>query len=83
MVVSDVGGLKELVPDESTGVTFKAGNADDLASKCSEILDSPDAASQMGKCAREYVLEHRRWSRIVEKYAEVYETAKANHGGRA
>ena len=38
MVASDVGGHKELIQDGKTGVLFRAGQADDLASKVVGLL---------------------------------------------
>lgn len=81
VVVSDVGGLTELVKDGVTGLTFEAGSAEALASHCAALADSPGLRRELGRRAREWVLAERDWRQLVKLYSEVYRLAlcsKAN-----
>lgn len=81
VVVSDVGGLTELVKEGVTGLTFEAGNAEALASRCAALADNPSFRCELGRRAREWVLAERDWRQVVKLYPEVYRQAlrsKAN-----
>lgn len=71
VVGSDVGGIKELVP-EGTGLLFRAGDTGDLAAKCLELLEDPAQREALGKRARQHVLSDRDWANVVHRYLEVY-----------
>ncbi len=72
VVVSDVGGLKELVKDGETGLVFKAGERGDLAERILTLAESPQLRERLGKTARKEVVNNRNWSTIVPKYRDIY-----------
>lgn len=72
VVVSDVGGLKELIKDGETGVLFKAGDVSDLTEKIRTLAFDPNRRKVLGLSARVDVIEHRDWSKIVPKYLQIY-----------
>lgn len=72
VIGSDVGGIKELVEDGKTGLLFKAGNAQDLADKCIELISNPQKRQLLGQNGREYVLRERNWETILKKHLEIY-----------
>jgi len=74
IIVSNVGGLLELVDDKVAAI-FTAGNADNLASKCLELAEDVEGRRQMGLRAHEYVHRYRNWSTIIEIYRDVYRDA--------
>ena len=57
-VVSQLGGLSELVQPYATGLLFEAGNADDLKRQVREALSQPDRLADWGRAARR-VFEER------------------------
>ncbi len=73
VLISDVGGLKELIDNDRTGIYFRAGDTDDLAGKILMLAGNPQLREQLGKTARAEVVQHRNWSKIVPKYLEIYE----------
>ena len=79
VVVSDVGGLTELVQDGETGLTFPAGDAEALAETLETLLDNPDLRSGLGERARRWVLAERDWSRVCQGYVDVYTRALDSH----
>jgi PEP-CTERM/exosortase A-associated glycosyltransferase len=71
-VASDVGGHKELIHDDETGVLFKAGSAQDLTSKVLNLLNTPERWPQMKLAGRHFVEAERNWKISVSNYISVY-----------
>jgi len=72
MVASDVGGHKELIEDGKTGTLFRAGNAEDLASKVVALLKGEQGWDSMKRNGRQFVESERNWAASVARYREVY-----------
>ncbi|MEO1201364.1 MAG: TIGR04063 family PEP-CTERM/XrtA system glycosyltransferase [Pseudomonadota bacterium] len=72
VVASDVGGHRELISDNATGLLFKAGDCEDLAGKLLAVLRREVDVDGISVRADETVRRERRWSAIVEKYVPVY-----------
>lgn len=72
LVASDVGGHRELIRDGHTGVLFKSGSIESLASQVLGLLASPERWSDMRRAAREFVEAERSWSNSVSRYLPVY-----------
>jgi PEP-CTERM/exosortase A-associated glycosyltransferase len=72
IVASDVGGHLELIRDGETGILFRAGNPDALASKVLELLARPDLWSSLRAAARRFVETQRNWPISVSRYKKVY-----------
>ncbi|MCR4312319.1 MAG: glycosyltransferase, partial [Candidatus Uhrbacteria bacterium] len=53
VIVSDRGGLPEIVQDGVSGLVFKAGDAKDLQKKLGSLLGDAPRRQTMGKAARE------------------------------
>ena len=63
VIVSDVGGLPDLVEDNKTGMLFPSGQSDVLAGRIIDVLKQPRKANAMAEAARlrvnkEFSLEH-------------------------
>jgi glycosyltransferase involved in cell wall biosynthesis len=52
-VVSDLSFLRDLVDDEQTGLWFRGGDADDLATKLRLLADDDALAGRLGRAAYE------------------------------
>ena len=76
VLVSDVEALKEMIVEGETGTTFTAGDEDALASACVELIDNRERRGKMGAEGARWVRQHRNWQTLVERYEQVYETAK-------
>jgi PEP-CTERM/exosortase A-associated glycosyltransferase len=72
VVASDVGGHRELIQDNKTGVLFKADDSRALASKVLELLARPDHWPALRRAARSFVETQRNWPGSVERYRGVY-----------
>ena len=75
VVVSDVGGLRELVTDQVTGLFFKAGDVEDLARVLGQLCRDGDLRRRLGERGRAEMIRHRSWSTITQRYQAVYEAA--------
>jgi glycosyltransferase involved in cell wall biosynthesis len=73
VVVSDLPALREIVAPGETGLTFRAEDADDLASVVEGLLDDADLRARLGRQAREWVLTERTWAANGRRYRELYE----------
>ncbi len=72
-VASDVGGHKELVQHNKTGVLFKADSADALAQSLVNLLANPVLWPLLKINGRAFVENVRNWKNSVANYAEPYE----------
>jgi PEP-CTERM/exosortase A-associated glycosyltransferase len=73
VIASDVGGHKELIKDNNTGLLYPAGDREAFAETIIRVLQNPESFSEMRARAREYVEMERRWSVVAERYLPVYE----------
>ncbi len=72
LVASNIGGHREIVTDEVNGLLFTPENVDALLDKCSLLLENRDHRLELGKRSREWVIEKRDWSVLIDKYISVY-----------
>lgn len=73
VVVSDVGGLREVVDHGLNGLTTWSDNPESLTWAIVQILKNPYSAKMMIDNAYRKVTEVFNWNRIAEQTAEVYE----------
>jgi glycogen(starch) synthase len=75
IVVTDTGGLAEIVEHEKTGIKVYVDNSDSLAWGILRILQDPDAANRMRENAYAKIIRDHDWNRIAEKTIIVYNRA--------
>ncbi|UZH55651.1 glycosyltransferase family 4 protein [Salinimicrobium tongyeongense] len=73
LVTSDIGWAKEVMIDGETGYTVDPNDHNLYADKVLEILNNPGLAKQVGKAARERVLEKFSTEAVVEENIAFYE----------
>jgi glycosyltransferase involved in cell wall biosynthesis len=73
VVVSDAGGLREVVDHGTTGLTAWADNSDSLAWAILQVLQNPYSAKAMVRNAYNKATEQFNWELIAGQTAEVYE----------
>ncbi len=66
VIVSDIPELRYAV-DGGFGISFKTGDADDLASKIKLLTGNESMRKEMGQRAREYAKQYT-WDQIAEQY---------------
>ena len=76
-IVSDAGGLNEIISHGIDGLKSYAGNANSLADSILEALYNEDLCKQMAKNAKEKVVKEFNWETISKNTMKVYkETIK-------
>ncbi|MBS7615957.1 glycosyltransferase family 4 protein [Candidatus Bathyarchaeota archaeon] len=74
VVVSDTGGLSEIVEHDVTGVKVYPGNPDSLAWGITRVLLDNDYTCRLRENAYKRVLERFNWKIISQQTKNVYET---------
>jgi glycosyltransferase involved in cell wall biosynthesis len=77
VVVSDVGGLSELVEDGITGVKVPASDPRALAEGIRRVLEDGELSRNLKENAYRAVQEKYGWDLIAEKTLEAYKTTSA------
>ncbi|MCT0254466.1 glycosyltransferase family 4 protein [Synechocystis sp. CS-94] len=73
VVVSNTGGLAEVVRHHSTGIVTQTNNPDSLAYGILEILSNPSLAKQLVEAAYKDLGVRFNWSKLAEETAAIYE----------
>ena len=71
VVVSDTGGLREIVVD-GTGLTFPPQDAEQLAERIAEVLTDRDLAARLVARGRERIRERYDWADVARRTVEAY-----------
>ena len=71
-VASDVGGHKELVQHNKTGILFKAGDRQALAQAIVELLNNTHHWTELKANGRQFVENVRNWRNSVANYHKPY-----------
>lgn len=72
VVVSNVGGLPEVVDQEITGFIVEPKNPIDLATAIEKLINDPFLRYEMGRKGREKVLGEYEWNKCVSEMVEHY-----------
>jgi glycosyltransferase involved in cell wall biosynthesis len=73
VVASDVGGLAEPIQEGKTGILFKAQDVSDLADKIIQLIGDEGKRDEIGKEARNWVIQNRNVDMLTEQYIPIYE----------
>lgn len=79
VVVSDVGGLSEVVQHNETGITIYPDNPESIAWGVLHVLTHPDTAQEYARKGRQYVELLYNWPRIARLTKGVYQRALDKH----
>lgn len=72
---SSVGGIRELVEDERTGLLFEPGNIDHFCRQARRLIADSALRRKLAEQGRTFVLEQKGWSVISARYSRVYDFA--------
>jgi glycosyltransferase involved in cell wall biosynthesis len=73
IVASNFGGFQEVVRNGETGYLYEPQNPQALAEKLEILLRNPQQAEQMGKNARQFMLENFTWQKVAARVYAVYQ----------
>jgi PEP-CTERM/exosortase A-associated glycosyltransferase len=80
VLASDVGGLKELIQPEVTGLLFRAENSGSFVAQAVRAGEDEVLRRRLGEAARAHTVEHRTWAPIVSRYLTIYSSATNSLG---
>jgi PEP-CTERM/exosortase A-associated glycosyltransferase len=72
---SDVGGIRELVQPEKTGVLFRADYVEDFCVQAKRLLSQPSLQRKLGEEARQFILREKDWKVLAQRYINIYDFA--------
>jgi PEP-CTERM/exosortase A-associated glycosyltransferase len=75
---SDVGGIRELVESEKTGILYRADNVEDFCVKATKLLAQDNLRRNLGEEARKFILREKDWSVLARLYIDIYDFAIRN-----
>ncbi len=82
MIASDVGGLREVVEPERTGILVAPENPAAIASAASRLMESTELRAQMGTAARAQVVENYSIEQMAAETLALYRSALEKNAGR-
>ncbi len=77
LVASDVGGHRELIEHERTGLLFAAGDVDAVAQAVLRLLGDTSLRDRLATGGRRFVECERTWARSVDAYEPIYSALTA------
>ena len=72
VLASSVGGIRELVDSERTGLLFRPENEEDFCKQAMRMLASPSLRKSLAESGRQFVLRERDWNVLAERYGKIY-----------
>jgi glycosyltransferase involved in cell wall biosynthesis len=73
VVATDVGGVREAVQEDVTGLLSKAHDEQGLRDRIQSLMTLPSLMVQMGRAGRRRYEEHFRIETMVDKTVELYQ----------
>jgi glycosyltransferase involved in cell wall biosynthesis len=73
LIVSDIGALREVVGE--TGLVFRTGDAEDLATCMRRAINEPALATQLGASARKRAMQAFDRDSMIERHISLYREA--------
>ena len=75
VVVSDVGGLNEIVQHRENGMKSYAGNPNSIADSILELLYNPGLGAEVSRAAKAKVKAQYNWNKIAQDTQFIYQKA--------
>ncbi len=73
VLASRVGGIRELVEDERTGLLFEPENISDFCRQAERMILSPTLCESLSRQGRDFVVRERDWSILAKQYRQIYD----------
>lgn len=79
VIGSHVGGTPELIGENSRGLLFPSGSADELASKLACLMQDALLTRNLGQAAAEFARTELTVEKNIERTSQIYEMLLARH----
>jgi glycosyltransferase involved in cell wall biosynthesis len=77
VLASGVGGIRELVTNETTGLLFRPEDEQDFCRQAARLIDSRSLREALASQGRDFVVRERDWKVLARRYAEIYTFAQS------
>ena len=81
VIASDIGGHRELVTHNKTGILFPAGDETALSMAITNLLGNTDLLNNLGEEGLKEVLSNKTWKKTTSVYREIYSRLCSNLSG--
>jgi len=78
VLASNIGGHREMVEHDRTGLLFEPGKTDALVEVLCRAAAEPDLLARLSQAGRRYVIEQRTWKGVTANYLPLYESVVAS-----
>ncbi len=72
VIAADVGGTKEAISNGENGILVTAGDVDGIADAMLKIAETPERMRDMGKKARNTIVERFEFEKQIQKFAMIH-----------
>ncbi|MBC2778466.1 glycosyltransferase family 4 protein [Parasphingopyxis marina] len=73
VVLSGVGGMRDMVADGETGLVHPPGDVPALRAALTRLAEDPALRAQLGEAARAYVADRRSWQAAAQGLQQLYD----------
>lgn len=73
-VATEVGGIPDIIVDNETGILVPPGDSSALAAAIIKMLENPEWTRELGKNARERIVNNFSIEKMADNYMNVYTT---------
>ena len=73
VVATNVGGIPELITDNSTGILVPSENPSKLITAINKILSDSKLSNSLSAEAYDFIIKNMTWKKILPKYLDFYE----------
>lgn len=74
IITTDVGGNKEIIINEETGLVVPAKDPESLGLAIKRLIENPDLATRLADNAYQYYLQHLQPASAAQKVEQIYRT---------
>ena len=74
VVVTNVGGLKEVVANDSLGLKVSVSNIDETVAALEQLILNKEMCKTIGQNARRHVLKYYNWDENLQEMIKIYNT---------
>lgn len=72
VIVSNVGGLKDIVIDDSLGLKVESRNIEQTVNAMEKLITEPELYKKMAINARQHVIKHYSWENNLQQMIDIY-----------
>jgi PEP-CTERM/exosortase A-associated glycosyltransferase len=83
VLASDVGGHRELVEHDNTGLLFRSEDVADFCFQAERLISDPQLRRELGERGREMILRDKDWKVLARRYQAIYEFVSKHRGSAA